>query len=64
MINQQLAGGICLFTPLFALFQLFSLHVSVCCVYMLTCTACAAYMHSLYISHHVICDVSHATLPV
>ena len=42
IINQQLAGGICLFTPLLGLLQLFSLHVSICRV--LACTTCAAYI--------------------
>ena len=58
IINQQLAGGVCLFTSLLALFQLFDLHVSVCGV--LIRTVCAAYLaytcmpvHSRYAS----CDL-------
>ena len=43
-------GGVCLFTPLLALFQLFTLRVS---VYYVACTCCA---------HRVICDVIYAIL--
>lgn len=55
IINQQLACGICLFTSLLALFQLFSymLHAD---LHSLRC------IHSLCISHNVTCDVSHDTL--
>ena len=59
IINQQLAGGVCLFTTLFALFPAVQ--------FARFCVLCAA-MHSLrcilslYTSHHVTCDGSHATL--
>ncbi len=39
IINQQLAGDVCLFASLLTLFQLSILHVSVCSV--LVCTLCA-----------------------
>ncbi len=54
-INQQLAGGVCLFTSLLALCQLFNYMLRVV-LHSLRC------IHSLCTSHFVTCDVSHDIL--
>ncbi len=52
-VRASSTSGVCLFTTLLALLQLFNLHACVCCV--LTCTVCAEYLayafHIMYMSN-------------
>ena len=60
IINQHLAGGVCLFTTLFALFHAvqFALFLYVMCCY----AQFALHTQPMHLTPCVICDVSHATL--